>query len=130
MGTYVEIESKTYELYDDEKITSKLVEPNITIETCKDNCNKLTECKGINYYSQICELIIPNSGNFKLETLKDNEYSRFLRKVDYHTPQVCAKDYACFNANYECSGCCKTGLANNGASCWVGSYTRQRCCNI
>ena len=40
----------------------------------------------------------------------------------------CAKDAACFDANYECTGCCSTGLAKNGALCWDTTYTIQRCC--
>ena len=40
----------------------------------------------------------------------------------------CAKDPKCFDANYECTGCCSTGLAKNGANCWDEKYTTKRCC--
>ena len=41
----------------------------------------------------------------------------------------CAKDTSCFDANYECTGCCSTGKAVNGAPCWDAVYTTSRCCN-
>ena len=40
----------------------------------------------------------------------------------------CAKDSSCFDAIYECSGCCSTGIAKNGAPCWDAVYTISRCC--
>ena len=41
---------------------------------------------------------------------------------------ICAKDPSCFDPNYECEGCCSTGLAKNGAPCWDAVYTTKRCC--
>jgi predicted esterase len=45
------------------------------------------------------------------------------------TSSQCAKDHSCFDFNYECIGCCSTGLAKNGAPCWDAVYTVSRCCN-
>ena len=45
------------------------------------------------------------------------------------SPVLCARDIACFDTNFECSGCCATGLARNGVGCWSGAYTMARCCN-
>ena len=42
---------------------------------------------------------------------------------------ICAKDPSCFDANYECTGCCSTGLAKNGVSCWDSVYTIEKCCH-
>merc|ERR1712139_597260 len=41
----------------------------------------------------------------------------------------CAKDTSCFDTNYECTGCCSTGIAKNGVGCWDLVYTIARCCN-
>ena len=42
---------------------------------------------------------------------------------------TCAKDSNCFDANYECEGCCKNGIAKNGENCWDDFYTKDKCCN-
>ena len=44
-------------------------------------------------------------------------------------PLTCPRDPSCFDANYECTGCCATGLAKDGKSCWTAVYTKSRCCN-
>jgi hypothetical protein len=34
----------------------------------------------------------------------------------------------CFGGVYVYSGCCTTGLATNGNSCWTAQYTKTACC--
>lgn len=43
-------------------------------------------------------------------------------------PLTCARDQLCFDKNYQCDSCCRTGRALNGMACWVADYNPQRCC--
>ena len=43
--------------------------------------------------------------------------------------QSCAKDGYCFDATFTCPMCCSTGVGLNAKECWIGGFTKERCCD-
>ena len=41
----------------------------------------------------------------------------------------CSADDSCWlDAGFTCEQCCSTGANAQGAACWVGEFTPERCC--